>query len=97
MKINGFPLLCLLLSFLHTYPLMKTLIGLKLLSQLGHARQVREVSFVPSTPCVELGRLNSTPHLPLSQGMSGKLEELLYGFLTLSLFSQSIDDGAEDG
>lgn len=61
MKINGFPLLCLLLSFLHTYPLMKTLIGLKLLSQLGHVRQVREVSFVPSTPCVELGRLNPTP------------------------------------
>lgn len=76
---------------------MKTHTCLKLLSQLSHVGQVREVSFVPSTPCLEFGRLNFAPHLPLSQGMSGKLEELLYGFLMLSLFSQSIDDEAEDG
>lgn len=50
MKVNGFPLLCLLLSFLHTYSLMKTLTGLKLPSQLGHVRQVREVNLCPPHP-----------------------------------------------
>lgn len=56
-----------------------SVICLNLLSQPSHIRQIREVSFLPSVTLPGVLEGCIFPHIPLSQEMSGKLEELLYG------------------